>query len=387
FGFYLCYVTVSSAVIIAVFGYSFFLRIFLLTISAPAVYLVFRLAKDSPSKAVFCYVTQILLSLYVSASITLLNGAFSNLELIDFITRFFAYFAIILLEYRFLRRPFLRLTAVTENGWLILAMIPCALIVLSVALASYPIPYTQNRVNIIFIYLLLAVIVVIYFSIFQYLFMQYRLQITKQNMDILELQVSNLNEKLAENEAAAEHIRIERHDTRHRFQTIASLVENDDIPAALAYIRASLMQLYEPEKKRYCSNPVLNAVLSSYLEQAKREHIRLETYLAIPYRLPVDAAELSIVFANALENAIHACQKLPENERKITLKCIHKPSLMLEISNTYAGTVAFSEDRLPLASRNGHGIGSRSIAAFCKKHDAFCSFHTENGWFTMKIVI
>ena len=67
FGFYLCYVTVSSAVIIAVFGYSFFLRIFLLTISAPAVYLVFRLAKDSPSKAVFCYVTQILLSLYVSA--------------------------------------------------------------------------------------------------------------------------------------------------------------------------------------------------------------------------------------------------------------------------------------------------------------------------------
>lgn len=384
---YLCYVAVSSTAIIAFLGYTFFLRVFLLTISAPAVYLVFRLAEEHPSKAVFNYATQILFSLYVSASITLINTAFHGLELTDFLMRLAAYGLIVLLEYRFLRRPFLQLTAITENGWLILALIPCSLMVLSVALAAYPVPYTQNPENVIFIYLLGAVIVIIYFSIFQYLFIQYRLQMTKQNLELLELQVNNLKERLSENETAAETTRIERHDARHRFQTIASLLENNDTHAALDYIHTSLTQLHEPEQIRYCSNPVLNAVLSTYMGQAKREHIRLETNLSIPDSLPVDATELSIVFANALENAIHACLSLPEEERRIVLKCIHKPSIMLEVSNPYAGTVLFSEDQLPIAARSGHGIGTRSIAAFCKKHDAFCSFHAENGWFSVRVVM
>ena len=54
--------------------------------------------------------------------------------------------------------------------------------VLSVVLASYPVPYTQNPTNIIFIYLLGAVIVIIYFAMFQYLLMQYRFQTANQNL-------------------------------------------------------------------------------------------------------------------------------------------------------------------------------------------------------------
>lgn len=386
-GIYLCYVCISSTVIIILFGYDFFLHIFLLTISAPAVYLVFRLAEEQPSKAVFNYTTQILLSLYLSASITLINAAFQGSELTDFLMRLVSYALVIILEYRYLRRPFLRLSAITENGWLILALIPCSLMVLSVVLAVYPKSYTQNPTNVVFIYLLGAVIIIIYFSIFQYLFMQYRFQMTRQNFELLELQVNNLKDRLSENDKTAENTRIERHDARHRFQTIATLVENNDTQAALEYIHASLSQLHDAELTRYCSNPVLNAVLSSYLGDAKQKHICLETHLSIPDSLPVDVTELSIVFANALENAINACCRLPENERKIILKCIYKPSFMLEISNPYVGTILFSEDNLPISTTKGHGIGCRSIAAFCKKYDAFCSFQTENGWFTVKMVM
>ena len=39
--------------------------------------------------------------------------------------------------------------------------------------------------------------------------------------------------------------------------------------------------------------------------------IEVKACLTIPDELPVAAAELSTVFANALENAIHACSALP----------------------------------------------------------------------------
>lgn len=384
---YLCYVAISSAAIITLFGYTFFLRIFLLTISAPAIYLSFRLAGDQPSKAVFSYTTQILFSLYVSATITLVNAKIHGTELCDFLLRLAVYFIIILLEYRFLRRPFLQLYAITKNGWLILALVPCSLTVFSVALATYPVPYTENPSGVFFLYLLGAVIIMIYFSVFQYLFTQYRFQTTKQNMELLKLQVGNLKDKMAEDAAAVEQSLIDKHDTRHRFQTVASLLENGQTSEALDYIAQSVNHLQTESTVTYCKDILLNATLSSYFEQARKAGIALETHLSLPDAFPVDSGEFSIVIANALENAIKACCLLPKEQRKIICKCIYKPKLMLEISNPFSNDVVFSEDGYPLSKEKEHGIGTRSISAFCKKYNALCSFSLENGWFILKVVL
>ena len=165
------------------------------------------------------------------------------------------------------------------------------------------------------------------------------------------------------------------------------MLENGDTKEALDYIHTSLSQLHEPTQTHYCNNPVLNTILYTYVNQTENLHIQLETRFSFPEKLPIDAMELSIVFANALENAIHACLKLPEEKRRIVCKCIHTPTFMMEISNPYEGTIQFSEDKLPLASKKGHGFGTRSIAAFCKKYDALCVFETKNGWFTVKVIL
>ncbi len=389
-GFYLLFALYTlgiTGVLVHFFGYLILLRMGLLVISLPGILLTYFLAKDQPAKAVFNYTSQILFSAYCCLSLLLINTRLWNSAFIDLPLTLASYSLIILFEYRFVRPRFLRLSATVEQGWGILSLIPCSLLVLVFTIAYYPVHLGSNPTGVVLFYLLAAVTAVIYFTIFQYLSLQYRSQLASHNMELLALQVSNLKERLSENEASAEAARIERHDARHHFQTISSLLEQEDTQAALTYIHTSLAQLHEPDQTRYCSNPVLNAVLSSYLGQAKREHIRLETHLSIPDSLPVDATELSIVCANALENAIHACLSLPEEDRRIVLTCIHQPSLMLEISNPYAGTIPFSGDGFPVAATSGHGIGTRSIAAFCKKHDALYSFHGENGWFTVKVVL
>lgn len=383
---YLFYVVISTAAIIYFRGFLFLTRVFAFTISLPAILMIYKLAKVQPALAVFTHATQILFSLYVTATVTLINTAIHGSAFSDFLLRLTAYLLIILLEFAFIRRPFLQLTAITQKGWGILSLIPCSLIVLVVVIAAYPTHYINSPSAIFLIYLLGAVIVIIYFAVFQYLFMQYRFQMSNHNRELLELQVHSLEERISEASAATEKARIDLHDTRHRLQAIASLVENEEPQTVLNYINHSISQYKLQAPALYCSSPILNATLSSYLERAAAENITLETHFSIPDTLPVDAAELSIVFANALENAITVCRKLPEEERKIICKCIHRPKLMLEVSNPYTGTVAFSKNGLPISEKEGHGIGTRSILAFCKKHDVFYHFTAENGWFTVTIV-
>ena len=239
----------------------------------------------------------------------------------------------------------------------------------------------------LFIYLLCAVTIIIYFAIFQYLFIQYRLQVAKQDLELMNVQLGHLKEKITQDALSAEKSRIDRHDTRHRFQAVSSLLENGNTAEALAYVRQSVSQLQAKEPVSYCKDVVLNATLSSYFRQAKETGIVLETRLSFPETLPVNSGEFSIVLANALENAIKACQSFPRKQRKIICKCICNPKMMLEISNPCCDAIAFSEDGLPLSKEEGHGIGTRSIMAFCKKYDAFCSFKIEDGWFHLRIVL
>lgn len=384
---YLCYVTVSTAIIITLFGYLFFMRVLLLTVSAPAIYLIFRLAKDQPSRAVFNYATQILFSLYISASITLFIVRTHGSNLTSFFMHIITYSIIIFLDYRFLRRPFLNVFSIAQNGWLILSLVPCSLMILAVAIASFPVHFTQNPTGIMLIYLLGAVIIIIYFAIFQFLFMQYRFQTTRQDMEILKIQNGNLKEKMERDATTAEQSRIDKHDMRHKFQAIAFLLEHGQTSEALDYITRSVSQIQTESSVTYCKDALLNATLSSYFGQAKKAGITVETHLSLPDAFSIDPGEFSIVVANALENAIKACNLLPEKQRTIVFKCIYRPRLMLEVSNPCKDDVVFSEDGAPLSKEKEHGIGTRSIMAFCKKHNAFCSFSLEHGWFILKVVL
>lgn len=95
----------------------------------------------------------------------------------------------------------------------------------------------------------------------------------------------------------------------------------------------------------------------------------------------------SIVLANALENSIHANLALPLDQREIRCKVVGSPSVMLEISNPYTGNISLDSSGLPVASREGHGLGTQSISAFCRKSGAVCEFDMTNGWFRFRLVL
>ena len=154
---------------------------------------------------------------------------------------------------------------------------------------------------------------------------------------------------------------------------------------ALAYLQKSDEQIADTQLSHWCKNTVLDAIFSYYFTQAKKRGIKVEAALDIPEHLETDATELSTVFANALENAIHAVETLPKEYRIIRCKCIRHPKLMFRASNPYRGEIKWSADGLPLPADKPAGTGCRSIAAYCERHGAWCDYKVKDGWFTIQL--
>lgn len=368
-------------------GFLSFLRSVILTISLPGVIMIYMAADTSVSRHVFKCLSQLLLSLYLLISVTLLNTLFKGTLLSNAILLLSVYLAAIAFEFFVLRRTFLDITGVNTQGWGILALIPIAFFLFVMTLVLYPVHYTQNPAFPPLFYLSGAVIAIIYYAVFQYLRTQYQYQMDEQNREILEMQLQGIKKHIEDTKRNATEVKLVWQDTHKMLSDIAALAKEGNANAILDLVSKSsdLNRLGTPT--HYCSDPILNATLTAYLGQARNLGITIEHHLAIPEDLPVDPAELSICFANALENATKACAELPENERKIIIRCIYKPAFMFEITNPYKGQITFGRNGLPTSTRTGHGIGTRSIMAFCEKHNAFYDFSTEGGWFKLMITL
>lgn len=289
--------------------------------------------------------------------------------------------------WRYFRKSYLLLQETIEKGWGAFTAVAAVFYVLLLALSSYPVLITERPDDMLAAVLILVLMPLTYMVIFMVLYHQHQLYRTREEDRILRMQTAMLTQQAAHYRELEDNLRIQRHDLRHHLKTAASLMEQDRKAEALDYLSSAERELESIKADRWCSNPILNAVFSAYFRQAKAAGVTVEAELSLPEELPLDEGELSTVFANALENALQACATLPEGRRRIRCKCISSPQFMFQITNTYAGEVVFDENGRPVTDKSGHGIGTRSIAAFCEKHGAHWEYKAENGLFSLRILL
>ena len=381
------WVTCSSLVVLQLGGELLLLRLFYLTISVPAILLTYWAANDTPAQAVFNYTTQIMVSALSASMIRWFTDSFGLSSLINILLMAAFYGAAIYLQWRFLRKPFRRLIQVFPARWGVLTMIPCVFCGYLILVSTWPGSYLESTAQRIYIYAAIVPLVFVYIAVFKSLLAQYRIQMERQSAALLTVQIAALKEKVQRVRDMEEDIRIQRHDLRHQLQAVTELVARGDRDAALEFLDAAQRRLDEQKKIRWCRPPVLDAVFFSYFDQARREGIPVEVKITLPDELPVDEGELAVVLANGLENAIHANLSLPPERRQIRCKMVGTPGIMLEISNPCAAPVDFDAQGLPVAHSQGHGLGIRSISAFCKKHGAVCQFDLTDSTFLFRLIL
>ncbi len=202
-------------------------------------------------------------------------------------------------------------------------------------------------------------------------------------------QLGAAREQLSLLDEAQAQTRIYRHDMRHHLNPLEGYLDAGDSPAARAYIGKVQAGVEALTTQRYCENPLVNLLCSSFAQKARRQELRLEIDARLPEALPLSDTELSSLLSNGLENALTAASAMPEPERWVKLFCsvrLHK--LLIEVQNPYVGTVEF-RDGLPVSARAGygHGYGCRSLLAIAQRHNGMCSFTAENGVFCLRLLL
>ena len=108
--------------------------------------------------------------------------------------------------------------------------------------------------------------------------------------------------------------------------------------------------------------------------------------LDIPAEPGVASLELAMVTANLLENAIHACERQPDNEHRfINMTAVFTGRILMQVENSYTGKVVFDENCYPISEKEGHGIGTKSILAFVEKQNGVIEYTADNGRFRVRV--
>ena len=203
---------------------------------------------------------------------------------------------------------------------------------------------------------------------------------------MMGMAAQNMKERLLASETVIQRDRLMRHDRRHFESLLLQLLEDGKTKEACRYLKERLA--LEPQTaEKYCDNTMVNAAISHYIAQAGKEEIRTEISVHIPRHLEVDEMELAITISNLLENAIHACRKLPESERYLKLTAYYKSQLLLEIENSCRGTVPLDRDGHPFSNEKNHGVGTRSILAFVEKTDSEIQYIANDHCFIVRMII
>ena len=375
---------VINLILFAVLGFDRYGTLMLLTLSLPSCIIFYLVSKYRNGRFffTFCMVDTVVLEIVY---ITNIVNHFTTPDtyLVMFFVRLFIYPLIEIFVYKKLRPLYVEVQRRTKKGWGIFAVIGLLFYLTITLLVTYPENVIHRTDHLPALIVMFVLMPVIYIHIISTLHKQQQFYEKAEQENIMNLQVANIAARVKEYGAAHEAFRKERHDFRHKLKAIASLV------AAQRYDElAKVVQEYEDDIEktrivRYSQYPVIDAILAVYIRKAETKGIDVKLGFAFPDHFEASETELATALANAVENAIHACEKLPESDRFIEIKVLSSPKFIIMVRNSFDGQVEFNDNGIPENQEEGHGFGSRSIAAFCEKYNGQYLFKAEDNVFTL----
>ena len=190
-----------------------------------------------------------------------------------------------------------------------------------------------------------------------------------------------------------QHFEIRRlkHDLSNHLHTLSLLPEGEKED----YIAHLLENPAFTQRMNYCGDTTVNAVLSIKDPLMRENDIPLTLKLDIPGELPFEKSDICVLFANALDNAIESCLKVPKEQRFIELTARHRKGVFaLSMKNPIRNADSnlsevkggkLSENFLPStkSDKRHHGYGLRSMDVIVKHYQGHLEISTADGVFEL----
>ncbi|WP_338658292.1 GHKL domain-containing protein [Paraclostridium sordellii] len=266
----------------------------------------------------------------------------------------------------------------------------CTNIVILITVYCYAIDLsTNNKINnyiIVFISSLLMISSVFLIAIIY--------KILKDNK--LKLEHKLIKEKISlectyymQVESNHEKVRSLYHDMKNHMICIGNL---DTIEEVKTYVGNINLELNSMNNSFNTGNKIVDIILSDKKSICIKNNINFECFLDLSKLDFVDMNDICIIFSNAIDNAIQACQKIKINSLKkyISIKVTYVNSFcVINIENSKINKILSKKGNIITDKKDKfyHGIGIKNIRNIVNKYDGEVSIKFDDEKFLLTIMI
>ena len=214
-----------------------------------------------------------------------------------------------------------------------------------------------------------------------------RAHLERERAEFLESQVRLQERHLAE----AREARREASAVRERLDDELSRLERALRTGSAEEVRECLAgaeRAVESPGEHACEHQAADALIASKLRRAREAGVMTKVRADIPSDLATPTVELCAVLANALDNAIDACEELPEKDRWIELSA--RPTrgfFSLEIANSCAPKRREEDGADDVTGiLREHGWGRSIIESIARRHEGDVQEEERDGAHRLSVI-
>lgn len=171
------------------------------------------------------------------------------------------------------------------------------------------------------------------------------------------------------------------HDVKKHYFTIGEYaLKNNDIEVS-EYVKEALENIESTYIRYNTGNLVIDSMLTSYGNVAESKGISFEAELHVNNKhVPVRDYDLSIIFGNLLDNAIHAATGSTGMYIRVTIETRDDNRFLITCENSVAAEAALPVDNNDPGVISEHGYGLSNIHMTVDRYYGFMSCEKGNPW-------
>lgn len=180
-----------------------------------------------------------------------------------------------------------------------------------------------------------------------------------------------------------------RHDYHNHMQKLKAHLALGQVEEAREYLDCLEQDLDSIDIAIRTGNVSVDAIISSKISVAEKKDIRVNLKAVVPEELTVTDVDLCAIIGNLIDNAVDACVKVKEKERRFLRVYIgvYKKQLYLSVTNATAEKKRRWNGLFPSDKRGNHGHGLRRIDFLVGRYDGYVNRKNEPGVFATEILL
>ena len=185
-----------------------------------------------------------------------------------------------------------------------------------------------------------------------------------------------------------------RHDIRNNLLCVNDLLQQGKPDEASEYLKDLLHAVERLSKKYVTGDDLLDSIVGVKAQVMEQHGIHFDLDGVLAGGLPWKSMDICNVFANALDNAMEACQRVTPEKRRISMRIRSTPQFWFV---TIENPVEKAVDTSALFQRNGgytsksdaaqHGIGTYNMKCTVESYGAMLKADCTDELFRLEIMI